>query len=181
MNCADSVLNSDELPVRGIDQCPSTLSTQWAWALSWLNGTGCWLFSEGLIIFMFCWSRSLFKMCKSLQFKGALFFRLHSGNWHCASVLWRRHRCSFCALFAILTSASDACILKLEFTLLHEQIFKKNSFTGAGEFVTVYVSLRVWWPLSKHLTVSQTHLRCLMWRLVVYLWPLNDFSPLKGA
>lgn len=29
MNCADSVLNSDELPVRGIDQCPSTLSTQW--------------------------------------------------------------------------------------------------------------------------------------------------------
>lgn len=30
MNCADSVLNSDELPVRGIDQCPSTLSTQWS-------------------------------------------------------------------------------------------------------------------------------------------------------
>lgn len=28
MNCADSVLNSDELPVRGIDQCPSTLSAQ---------------------------------------------------------------------------------------------------------------------------------------------------------
>lgn len=28
MNCTDSVLNSDELPVRGIDQCPSTLSAQ---------------------------------------------------------------------------------------------------------------------------------------------------------
>lgn len=28
MNCTDSVLNSDELPVRGIDQCPSTPSTQ---------------------------------------------------------------------------------------------------------------------------------------------------------
>lgn len=28
MNCADSVLNSDELPVQGIDQCPSTLSAQ---------------------------------------------------------------------------------------------------------------------------------------------------------
>lgn len=47
MNCTDSVLNSDELPERGIDQCPSALIAHTeAQALSSLNGTGCWLFSK---------------------------------------------------------------------------------------------------------------------------------------
>lgn len=84
MNCADSVLNSDELPVRGIDQCPSTLSTQWSLGLvlvKWNRLLA--LFKRGLIKFMFCWSRSLFKMCKSSAIqKSPIFFfaSFHSVN-----------------------------------------------------------------------------------------------------
>lgn len=47
MNCADSVLSADELPVRGIDQCRSTFGVHRAPALSWWNGTGCRQYGPG--------------------------------------------------------------------------------------------------------------------------------------
>lgn len=48
MNCTDSVLSADELPVRGIDQCRSTFGAHGAPALSCPNGTGCRLYGPSL-------------------------------------------------------------------------------------------------------------------------------------
>lgn len=87
MNCADSVLNSDELPVRGIDQCPSTLSTQWNPGLvsvkwnrllalfrrAWLNS--CFVEAEAFLkcVNLLWLKRVLFFLCSFREFGAAHF------------------------------------------------------------------------------------------------------------
>lgn len=75
MNCADSVLNSDELPVRGIDQCPSTLSTQRSPGLvlvKWNRLLA--LFTTARLNSCFVEAEAFLKCVNLLRFKRLLFF-----------------------------------------------------------------------------------------------------------
>lgn len=75
MNCADSVLNSDELPVRGIDQCPSTLSTQRSPGLvlvKWNRLLA--LFTAARLNSCFVEAEAFLKCVNLLRFKRLLFF-----------------------------------------------------------------------------------------------------------
>lgn len=97
MNCADSVLNSDELPVRGIDQCPSTLSTQWNPGLVLVKWNRLLpLFKRAWLNSCFVGVEAFFKMCKSsVVKKKTLFFSPY--------FLWGIQRCSFCEYLSILS------------------------------------------------------------------------------
>lgn len=95
MNCADSVLNSDELPVRGIDQCPSTLSTQWDPGLvldKWNRLLA--LFKRTRLNSCFVEAEAFLKCVNLLCFKGAPFFPPSFQRIWC---------CSFCEYFAIFS------------------------------------------------------------------------------
>lgn len=75
MNCADSVLKSDELPVRGIDQCPSTLSTQRSPGLvlvKWNRLLA--LFTTARLNSCFVEAEAFLKCVNLLRFKRLLFF-----------------------------------------------------------------------------------------------------------
>lgn len=173
MNCSDSVLNSDELPVRGIDQCPSTLSTQRSPGLVLVK------WNRLLALFRTAWlylcfvEAEAFLKCVNLCVSKESYFLplLHSGSWHCVSAL---QCCSFCEHFAIcrlrtLRLDSKVETLSLNWHLNLQKItttIKKTSI-GTHQIAFLCVS-RETMALSQSISWFHKHVRCV--------W-CGDYSP----
>lgn len=182
MNCADSVLNSDELPVRGIDQCPSTLSTQWNPGLVLVKWNRLQdLFKRAWLYSCFVEAEAFLKCVNLCRSRGSNFSPpfIQGSDIVCLRFSSAAHFASIFAVCSLRTSRFDSevktCFF-FPFKNNHTATLKQNN---SYEQVNCASRNGENGPPSKHAAASQTYSRCVMRSLVTYLWPLNDSFLLK--